>query len=177
MFFSKLFIDGTSSIYFKNKNQEPLSRYIVYCHDVPGLLAYKKLVEDEGNENEEEINVVGIDDGKNLLKIVFNWATIWISRNKSKAMGPKRCLVITAVTQVSEIYWNMQVLIELTGLNEIQFKFSQDIKLIKIIIGITTFSSKYLCPYGHCYKDKKQVYGTKEKTEHLETLLKCKKMV
>ena len=63
----------------------------------------------------------------------------------------------------------MQVLIELTGLNEIQFKLSQDIKLINIIIGITTFSSKYPCLYGHCCKDKKQVYGTKEKTEHLET--------
>ena len=155
MFFSKLFIDGTSSIYFKNKNQEPLSRYIVYCHDVPGLLAYKKLVEDEGNENEEEINVVGIDDGKNLLKIVFNWARIGKSSNKSKAMGPKRCLVIAAVAQVPETYWNMQVLIELTGLNEIKFKLSQDLKLINIIIGITTFSSKYPCPYGHCYKDEK----------------------
>ena len=111
MFFSKLLIDRTSSIYFRSKSQEPLSRYIVYCHDVPGLLAYKKLVEDEGNENEEEINVVGIDDGKNLLKIVFNWARIGKS-NKSKAMGPKRCLVIAAVAQVPETYWNMQVLIK-----------------------------------------------------------------
>ena len=70
-------------------------------------------------------------------------------------MGPKRCLVIAAVAQVPETYWNMQVLIELTGLNEIKFKLSQDLKLINIIIGITTFSSKYPCPYGHCYKDEK----------------------
>ena len=90
-------------------------------------------------------------------------------------MGPKRCLVIAAVAQVPETYWNMQVLIELTGLNEIKFKLSQDLKLINIIIGITTFQASIHVHMDIVIKMKKQVYGTKEKTEHLKTLVKCKR--
>ena len=68
-------------------------------------------------------------------------------------MGVKKSMILAIVCNVPENYNNMKVLIELTKLNEIDFKMSQDLKLTNIVIGITSHSSKYPCPYGECCKD------------------------
>ena len=68
-------------------------------------------------------------------------------------MGPKRSLVLAAVANVPESYANMKVLIELTSINEVEFKLSEDLKLINIVLGMQTHSSKYPCPYGQCCLD------------------------
>ena len=57
------------------------------------------------------------------------------------------------MSDVKESYHNMNILFQLTNLNEVEYKLSQDLKLTSIIIGITSHSSKYPCPYGECFKD------------------------
>ena len=42
---------------------------MVYCHDIPGLLAFKNLIE-ANEETEDNFNVIGADDGKGILKII-----------------------------------------------------------------------------------------------------------
>ena len=44
-FFTRQTLDGTSDNCFKNKNGTLLTRTVVYCHDVPGFIAYKMLLE------------------------------------------------------------------------------------------------------------------------------------
>ena len=56
--------------------------------------------------------------------------------------------------QVKESYHNMSVLMKLTNLNEVEYSFSMDLKLINIYIGIGSHSSRHPCPYGECYRDK-----------------------
>ena len=43
-----------------------------------------------------------MDDGKRLLKMVFNWLIGGKDTQKNKEMGPKRCLVLSAVQDVPE---------------------------------------------------------------------------
>ena len=151
-FFTQLTIGDNSEINFKSKEGKVLKRTVVYCHDVPGLLAYRNIVENH-TESDDLLNIIGADDGKGMLKITFNWSKTGHDEEKSKLIGVKRGFILAAVCQVPETYNNMHVLIQLTKINEIEYKLSQDLKLTNIVIGITTHSSKYPCPYGECYKD------------------------
>jgi hypothetical protein len=101
------------------------------------------------------MNVIGVDDGKSVLKMVWNWSTRKADNGKDKLTGLKRSIVLAAVSKVSESHHNMKVLMQLTKINEVDYKLSQDLKLINIMIGIGPHSSRFPCPYGECCKDDK----------------------
>ena len=86
-FFTRQTLDGTSDNCFKNKNGTLLTRTVVYCHDVPGFIAYKMLLENV-TDCDKMINVVSMDDGKGMLKITFNWSKYIKDYYKNKLMGP-----------------------------------------------------------------------------------------
>lgn len=156
-FYTTRTLDENSDLQFKSKDTEEkegtvLRRTVVFCHDVPGLIAFKKMVEDP-EDIEETFNVVGADDGKGMLKLTLNWSKIGKDEGKNKLMGVKRGLLLAIVAKVPESYENMQTLMQLTNINEVEFKLSNDLKLVNIMIGIGTHSAKYPCPYGECYKD------------------------
>ena len=120
---------------------------------MPGLVAFRKLVEYK-TEKEEILNVIGCDEGKSVLKIVWNWSLCsHKDSGGTKIMGPKKSIVLAAVSGVRETNHNMSVLFKLTKLNEIEYKLSEDLKLINITVSIGTYSSKFPCPYGECEKD------------------------
>ena len=112
------------------------------------------IVENSSN-SDDSINVVGLDDGKGMLKITLNWSKVVKYSGKNKLMGPKCGLILAIVANVPESYHNIKILMKLTNINEIEYILSQDLKLTNIIIGITSHTSKYPCPYGECYKDYK----------------------
>ena len=98
--------------------------------------------------------MVGVDDGKKTLKIVWNWSLVKKKDiGKRKFMGPKRSIILAVVSKVQETHYNIEVLMKLTNLNEVDYKLSMDLKLVNISIGICSHTSKYPCPYGECYKD------------------------
>ena len=71
-FFSKIWLDKNTDTHFISNQGESIGRWIVYCHDIPGLIAFQNLMEE--NENtEDKFNVIGADDGKGVLKIIFNF--------------------------------------------------------------------------------------------------------
>jgi hypothetical protein len=70
-----------------------------------------------------------------------------------KFMGPNMSIILAAVSKVKETHQNMSVLMQLTNLNEVEYSFSLDLKLMNITIGIQTHSSRHSCDYGECYKD------------------------
>ena len=78
----------------------PLSRSVTYCQDIPGLITFKKLLENF-DELKEVINLIGMDDGKNILKIVWNWSLVKnLDEGEQKLMGPKRTIILAAVSKV-----------------------------------------------------------------------------
>ena len=68
-FFTKKWTDKNTEYYFKSNDGKCLERWVVYCHDIPGLLAFKNLIE-ANEETEDNFNVIGADDGKGILKII-----------------------------------------------------------------------------------------------------------
>ena len=46
---------------------------VTYCHDLSSLIAYKKIVEGY-DDSIDVINVIGVDEGKSILKIIWNWS-------------------------------------------------------------------------------------------------------
>ena len=71
----------------------------------------------------------------------------FISKNKQA--------ILAIVPKVLENHANMKIIIKKTRINELDdFLLVADLKLLNIILGIGVHSSKYPCPYGHCYKAK-----------------------
>ena len=91
-FFTCEFLTPQTDKHFMAKNGTSLSRYVVYCHDLPGLIAWKKIL--EGEEESEYLNIIGLDDGKGALKICWNWSKATKDSGKVKLMGPKKSLGI-----------------------------------------------------------------------------------
>ena len=53
----------------------------------------------------------------------------------------------------------MRTFIRKTKLNELdKFVLVADLKLLNIILGLGIYSSKFPCPYGHCFKNKKGLW-------------------
>jgi hypothetical protein len=116
-FFKEIILDKSIKLYFKSKTGRILSRSVTYFHDLPGLIACKKLLENI-DDDEEMMNVIGVDDGKDILKIVWNWSLMFkTDKGKRKLMGPKRSNILAVVSKVKESHYNMAVLLELTKLN------------------------------------------------------------
>ena len=141
-FFTQTRLSKDTKLNFKTKKGNIMSRSVTYCHELPGLIAFKKLVEDL-DDDEDVMNVIGVDDGKNILKIVWNWSLRYkTDKGKMKLMGPKRSIILAVVAKVKETHQNMAVLMELTKLNEVEYLMSMDLKLINITIGICSHSSR-----------------------------------
>ena len=147
-FLTKQCLYDYSELCFKTKEGKPIGRWVLYCHDMHSLLAFRMLV--ENRENPDELfNVISANDGKGILKISCNWTCSKPDEGKYKLMSAIRSIILA----VLESYYNIGVLFKLTSLNEVEYKLSQDLKLLSIVIGITNHSSKYSCPYGECFKD------------------------
>ena len=107
-------LNAKSKLHFKTKTGKTISRSVTYCHDLPGLIALKILVEDI-DDSEELVNVIGVDDGKKTLKIVWNWSLVKKKDiGKRKFMGPKRSIILAVVSKVQETHYNIEVLMKLT---------------------------------------------------------------
>ena len=152
-FFTCRWLDENSTLHFKSKCGKVLGRYVVYCHDIPGLLAFKKLIHDTDDLN--IMNVIGVDEGKGILKMVWNCSQIENDVNRIRLMGPKRAIVLTAVARVPETHHNLSVLMELTKPYEVEYTLSHDLKLANILAVIQSHSSKYPCVYGECTREEK----------------------
>ena len=147
---------------------------MVYCHDLPGLLAFKKLIE-EVEDPEKLLNVVSQDDGKGIFKMVLNWSKVERDKKKVKLMGPKKAIVLAAVAKVPETYHNMWVLMELTKPHEVECILSQDLKLANIMAGIQTHSAKYPCVYGECTRNETTGQWTKGQYRTTQNMLENRK--
>ena len=84
-FFSKLELNSSSNMRFKNSDGSFIERLVVYCHDIPGLIAYKMIVEN-AYHNDDMLNIFWMDYGKGMLKITLNWSKVVKYSGKNKLM-------------------------------------------------------------------------------------------
>ena len=151
-YFKNEYISAEAETHFETKKGEAISRHLTYCTDVPGLVSIlKKEIPDFSND--EYFIVIGVDGGKDNLKICLNWSKKGKDTNKKKLMGPKHSLVLASVCSVDETYENLKLLLDLIKADELEFKLSTDLKLVNIVIGKQTAASKFPCPYADCTRD------------------------
>ena len=118
----------------------------------PELIAWKRL---ENNEDTQYMNIKGLDEGKGIPKICWNYSKNERDEGKIKLMGPKKSILLACVAMIPETTLNIKILYDLANINEVDFLVSQDLKLHKITLGKQTHSSKHPCPYCTGYYDSK----------------------
>ena len=144
-------VRGEDALHFVDGKGEPLeSRWVTYCHDLDTLLGAKELFEGE----EEGDNVFGCDDGKKILKLIWN-------RVKRGKVGPKGkvgggvkfCQILFSVAGVKESYHNIDVMWKLLQLNRQKGRLAFDLKMANMANGIQPGSATFPCVYAECRKE------------------------
>jgi hypothetical protein len=98
-------LNADTMLHFTDEDGNPLDRWVVYCHQLDDLLDCKELM-----LGEEEDNVFGIDDGKKLLKCVWNSVKRGeVGRKGFVGGGARHCQYLFVVSRVKESYHNMKV--------------------------------------------------------------------
>ena len=150
----------------KKGNNKSL-RYIVYA-DAEELL--NKILEERSEDGNVLVKVMA-DGGQGFFKICFTVIPeiypdelneshdgfFKQERSKykdggsfsklSKLTGVNKLIMLCCVSDVKETYGNIKLLFDITRLNNIPFKFVSDFKLILIVNGKQTATSKYPSPY------------------------------
>lgn len=82
---------------------------------------------------------------------------------KSKLTSVDKLILLCIVPQIKESYDNVKLLVDLTKLNNISFKFVADFKLLLIINGQQTATSMYPCPY--CFVSLRTLRGNESDSD------------
>ena len=103
---------------------------------------------------------IGIDGGDGFFKVCLNI----IVREKAddlksppkkkqtkkatfKDGGVKKLVVIGIVEEILETYFNVKTILNIMDIGKIDFVIATDYKLCNILLGLSSHSSKYRCPY------------------------------
>ena len=117
-------------------------------------------------KNNNLLNLVGLDDGKGLLKVVWNPVSKTNAEKcKFKSTGVKQSIVL-GCAPVCESYINCKIILDKIDLSSVDFQISADLKLLNIILGLQSASSKFPCPYclSSKNKDGKWIAGAESRT-------------
>ena len=149
------------------KEKKKLPRYVVWADSVELI----NTILQERSENGNVLLKVMADGGQGFFKICvtiipenyyddeFNESVEFVQPQRStytvggtiskhsKVTGVNKLIMICCVPDVDESYENIRLLFELTQINKITFKFSADFKVILIVNGKQTATSKYPSPY------------------------------
>ena len=104
------------------------------------------------NVGTDDINVDNEDDNE---EDELNEESDMTYATKFKDFGVRKVFILAIVAKAPETCRNMRVIIQKTQLNKLDnFRLVADLKLLNIILGFGTHSSKVPCPYGQCFKNK-----------------------
>ena len=133
----------------------------MYCNNVDDFLAQVII---ERNLSPDNVEVqIGMDDGQGLLKVMLtvkekselgkiidkparSCYSEGFSCNTFQHSSVKKTFVI-AIVKATENYHAVCTLLYLLKLDNIEFGFSLDLKMVLIVCGKQAASSKFCCPY------------------------------
>ena len=185
----KIFEDyfTTEELNFHNKKEGEIKRSLVFCHDINGFI--DKVCEMRSIARESQTNILAMDEGKGSLKLTLTLTDLNVehtdddekkrtshkdgiikaSEGNFKEYSVRKNFLLAIVFNVPETYSNIEVIFSKTKINEIHdsYLFSGDLKLLNIVCGLGTHSSKYPCVFCLSYKKSD---GTWEKNAKKRTL-------
>ena len=142
----------------KKKTTSDVQKPVVYVKDVE---EFASLVMRERNlQPADSLVQIGIDDGQGQVKIMMS-----IKPKTEEPVSKKKCryadgfapqdfklsgvkkLLLLLMSPTCERHDNISKLLELVGIEAIQFGFSCDIKMLLILLGKQGASSTHCCPF------------------------------
>ena len=141
---------------FVSKNdkgiEQQIFRPVVYCKDVKGFIDF---IATERKSTNNLMYKLGCDGGGGSLKICLNLIEQTDPnspvKKKSKAgfldSGVKKLFILAIVPSIPENYYNMRVLMKLIDAPMFDFTIATDLKLMNIITGIQSHSSRFPCTW------------------------------
>ena len=143
----------------KKKETRMVDIPVVYATDVEKLALF--IMEERSLQPDNTLLQVGIDDGQGLLKVMLSVkenCSLEEVRNKRvkysdgfaskdfKYSGVKK-LILLLVSPTTERHDNMAALLGKLGIAAIEFGFCCDLKMVLILLGKQSASSKFCCPF------------------------------
>ena len=134
----------------KNADKEdvPVELDLVYLQDADAFITH---VIGERNLDAEKVIVrVGLDGGQGSFKVVgsiFETTSHEVDTPGEKLAGANKLLVFALAEDLSENYNNVRVVVEKLRLDELDCCFASDLKLINVLLGISSHSGKFGCAY------------------------------
>ncbi|KAK6188168.1 hypothetical protein SNE40_004411 [Patella caerulea] len=150
-FFLTVVLDLDSSL---KGDTSKVKRSVVYCHDLTGLIDH--VIEFRGGSVGEYMIKVGIDGGGSFQKFCVNIirtpdATAKYSEgtfaSKFVDGGEKKLLIIAIVEAVTASYDNLTAILDLLGIDRVDFLAAFDMKLANVFFGLGPHSSACPCPW------------------------------
>jgi hypothetical protein len=115
-FFTLQYLYEKSDVSFKDKDGNVIPRWLVYCHDIQGLIHLKTVLLEESDISipRDLLEVINLDGGKEKLLMCYSWS----SNIPTYMKGPKQSLVIALVSKVEESLDNVKILFDKTNANQ-----------------------------------------------------------
>ena len=129
------------------KNFETVEKDLVFVKDSSALNEH--ICSIRGLEQDKVLVRVGIDGGQGSLKIIMNVfdREVNIYSKDTKNTGVNKVIVLAFVKDIPENHRNLQILFQKTNLNDMKFSLASDLKLLNIIVGLSSHGGKHSCLY------------------------------
>ena len=138
-------------IEFETKDEEPVTKPAVVA-DVPALITL--LLQERALDPSHHQLHLGLDGGQDVLKVCLLVCQAVGDEPQEKRAGDfkltssKKIMIIAAAQGVDENYSNVKALLEKLDLESIgEHPFAVDIKMMLILCGKQSASSRHSCPY------------------------------
>ena len=145
------FYSSTEKEFYINDNKKYEKRTIIHVLDIEKIifeiLEYRKY-----NLNNHIIRI-GIDGGGSMLKFTMNVINTdpeitEKQLNDFNDSGVIKILILAVVESVKECYENLKNVFDcFQGLNRVKYHICSDLKLLNLVLGLQSSSSKHPCPY------------------------------
>ena len=126
------------------------------------------VVDQREMDKERTVLRVSIDGGGGSLKVLGNIfhvdedPEILFTKYEQPGQllkGVNRIILLAYIEDLQESWHNLRIILELLRLNTVEYKLAADLKLINILLGISSHSGKYACYL--CYGESNLVAGPK----------------
>jgi hypothetical protein len=139
-----------------NKANKIVRRWLVYTKDMKTHIT--RTIKTRGLDLENVDILLSCDDGKKSLKFIVNVTSEGDEDDSMfKNSGAKRTQILAIGSRVTENYSNIKLILEKIQYPKfnMKHKWVADLKLVNIMVGIGPNSSRFSCPFGDCYRNKK----------------------
>jgi hypothetical protein len=131
----------------------------VFCLDVQEFINY---IIQERCQSSNIITKIGMDGGKGSLKVTMSLLSQSNSCGYFKETGTRKIFLLAVVPNIPESYEVCSDVFASLPKMPQQFKFSADLKVINLVLGLGSHASMYPCPF--CYFKKGSTGSFKNRT-------------